>query len=284
MRHLLPLLGLSLFACASAPVQRPEFDPRKVLRVATWNVHLGRALGSAPGEPGVAELMNEHPGLGGVELLALQELCGNGGGWQLAYFENAMRQAHGTAHTAFVRVDPADPMMCERGQALVSAHPIVASGRVELPHVRQTRALLWADLLVPDADGESTPLRVYVPHFENRGSTGTGSRGRAAQAQAVLEHLDAWRKTHPTTPVLLMGDLNSIGHLFDPRTRELALELFASRFEPSLPDYQPTMPTWPWQVDWIFADGLDLVFSEVARIDGSDHWPVCADYVRPTAP
>lgn len=284
MRRLLPFLSLSFVACAATHAQRPTFDPSAVLRVATWNVHLGRALGVAPGAPEVARLLNDHPGLGGLELLALQELCGNGNGWQLAYFENAMREAHGDAHTAFVRVDPTDAMMCERGQALVSAYPIVASGRVELPRVRQTRAFLWADLLVPDANGRPAPLRVYVPHFENRSSTGTGTGGRAAQANAVLEHLDAWRVTHPTTPVIVMGDLNSIGQILNPGTRELAIRLLASRLEPSLPYYEPTMPTWPWQVDWIFADGLELVFSEVARIDGSDHWPVCADYVRPTAP
>lgn len=276
------VLALTVAGCVSPEFgPRPVFDPQTTLRVVTWNVHLGRPLGAAPGEPRIAEILSSDPALGGVELLALQELCGNEGRWQLEYFAEAMRQRHGAAYTAFVRVDPDDPMMCERGQALISAHPIVDFGRVELPRVRQTRAFLWADVLMPNANGDPSPLRVYVPHFENRSTLGTGVMGRLEQARAVVEHLEAWRAQHPGTPVLLLGDLNSVGQLINPSSREPAINLLSRHLEPSLQAHHATMTSWPWQVDWIFSGGLELVFSEVARVEGSDHWPVCADYLRP---
>lgn len=252
------------------------FDAATTLRVATWNLGLGDPLDEWSGAS-----LADHPVFEGTELLALQELCSDHDGRQLEAFAAALRQHQGDVYTAFVRVDPADPMMCARGQALVSAHPIVASGRVELPRVRQVRSFLWADVLLPDGRDGHVLLRVYVPHFENRTSGSTAVEGREHQARALLDHLEAWRAQHPGLPVLVMGDLNTVGNLIDPGTREPALELLSRHLEPSLAAHQATMPRWPWQVDWIFAGGLELLSSDVLRVEGSDHWPVVADYRRP---
>lgn len=267
------LLALSALACTATtfPPSR-ALDAGSGLRVATWNVGLGQPLETWPGET-----LADHPVFEGTELLALQEICSDDGGRSLQTFAAAMRQHQGDARVAFVRTDPADPMMCARGQALVSAYPIIAYGRVELPRARQVRSFLWADVRLP----EGQVLRVYVPHFENRTSVSTGVEGRAEQALVLLDHLEGWRARHPGRPVLVMGDLNTVGNVIDPGTRELAIELLSRHLEPSLPRPTPTMPTWPWQVDWIFAGGLELQGSDVLRVEGSDHWPVVADYRRP---
>lgn len=266
------LLASCALACTTTFQSARPFDVNTMLRVATWNVGLGEALHTWP-----AEALADHPVFEGTELLALQEICSDDEGRQLETFAAALRQHQGDAHVAFVRTDPADPMMCARGQALVSAHPIVAYGRVELPRVRQVRSFLWADVLIDD----SVVLRVYVPHFENRTSIGTGVEGREEQARALLDHLESWRRQHPDQPVLVMGDLNTVGNLLDPGSREPAIRLLSRHLQPSLPEHQPTMPKWPWQVDWIFAGGLELLSSNVLQVEGSDHWPVVADYRRP---
>lgn len=266
------MLASSALACSGALLSSPPFDAGTTLRVATWNVGLGDPMDAWAGESLAA-----HPVLEGTGLLALQELCGDDGGRQLEAFASAMREHRGEAQAVFVRTDPADPMMCARGQALVSAHPVLAYGRVELPRVRQVRAFLWADVLLPSG----VVVRVYVAHFENRSTTGTGVSGRERQARALLSHLEDWRAQHPQAPVLVMGDLNTVGNLLGPGTREPAVALLASHLEPSLPEHEPTMPRWPWQVDWIFAGGLELLDSYVLRVRGSDHWPVVAVYRRP---
>jgi hypothetical protein len=53
-----------------------------------------------------------------------------------------------------------------------------------------------------------------------------------------LEHLKAWRAAHPDTPVLLLGDLNSLGRYWDFWRREDSVtEIERQGLECSLKEY-----------------------------------------------
>jgi endonuclease/exonuclease/phosphatase family metal-dependent hydrolase len=193
-----------------------------------------------------------------------------------------MRSFGGPSYSAVALSDPVGKMMCARVEAIFSRHPIVDSGAIDLPNVRQPRSAVWADIDVPSWDGAGTErIRVYNAHLENRAAKMSGEKGRLRQTRAILEHLEAWRATHPGTPVILLGDLNSLSRYWDFWHREASItELERHGLKPSLKRHHRTLTLTPHQLDWVFAQGLELQRSQVVHLWLSDHFPVVADFTR----
>lgn len=258
------------------------------LRVVTYNVHLGESLiGERKGGGGsIREKFRDEKYLWAVDILGLQELCSDEDGWQLDYFDELMRSWGGQSYRAFALSDPVGKMMCGRVEAIFSRHPIVDSGAIELPNVRQPRSAVWADIDVPSADGKGTVrIRVYNAHLENRPSGMSWEEGRLRQIRVVLEHMEAWRETHPDAPVILLGDLNSLSQYWNFWDREASIDEIQSHgLAPTLQKYSRTLTLTPHQVDWIFFKGLKQRRAQVQHIWLSDHFPVATDFALPSAP
>ncbi|XXF76216.1 endonuclease/exonuclease/phosphatase family protein [Myxococcaceae bacterium GXIMD 01537] len=276
--------------CTLAPEPEPDeaVDAIGRLRVITYNVHLGEALIDERdgGSDSMAQKFQQYGLLRNADILGLQELCSDEDGWQVDYFNEYMRSLGGPSFSAVALADPVEKTMCARVEAIFSRHPIVDAGAIELPNVRQPRSAVWADIDVPSMNGTGTVrIRVYNAHLENRPENMSWEKGRLLQTQVILEHLEAWRATHPDSPVILLGDLNSLSRYWDFWRKEDSVnEIKRHGLEPSLKKYNRTLTLTPHQVDWIFFDQLKMRRSRVVHIYLSDHFPVVADFDLPTAP
>lgn len=251
-------------------------DTGDTLRVVSYNVKLDWALRHGH-TAGISKL------LAGAQVVGLQETCSDRQGSNIKEYTEAIAAGLQTAaavDSRFERSDPNNPMMCGRGVAIYSSLPIVDSGRIELPKFRQRRSAIWADLRLPATlVHPERILRVYNVHLENRASNPLRSvDARLLQARRVLDHYNEWRRDHPDSPVIVLGDFNSLGNLWDFARPERAIEEMSRELEPSLREYRATLVGWPYQVDWIFSNGLKLASSKVLGTALSDHHPVVADY------
>lgn len=285
--QLVPVLGLLAGTSVTPSAHWREGPRARRLRVVTYNVHLGEALIGERngGSRSIERAFATEAALRGVDVLGVQELCSNEGGWQLAYFDRLMRESGGASWRAIALSDPVGRMMCGRVEAIYSRFPIVASGAITLPQVNEPRSAVWADLEVPEPDGHVRLVRVYNAHLENRALHMPSAEGRLEQVRVILRHLDAWRRTHPDAPVLLLGDLNTLGRLWDFWRPEATLfDIASHHLAPSLRTHAHTLTLLPHQIDWIFSDGLRLEDSKVVHVWLSDHFPVVADYAWPKPP
>lgn len=283
----MPLLLWTGCAIAPEPLVAPLPGSAGRLRVVSYNVHLGEALiDERKGDSrSMSRTFREHESLRDVDILGLQELCSDEGGWQLDYFDALMHSSGGPSYSAVALSDPVGKMMCGRVEAIFSRHPIVDSGAIDLPNVRQPRSAVWADIDVPSADGTGTVrIRVYNAHLENRPKNMSWEKGRLKQTRAILAHLAEWRATHPDAPVILLGDLNSLSRYWDFWRREASIsEIQRQGLQPTLKKHHRTVTLSPHQIDWIFFQGLKQSRSQVLHVWLSDHFPVVADFALPTA-
>jgi endonuclease/exonuclease/phosphatase family metal-dependent hydrolase len=95
------------------------------------------------------------------------------------------------------------------GSAILSTHPITASGAVPLPRngVPLRRNYLWADVDL----GGGQRLRVISTHLHQV----EGDAGASVRLSQILKPLDGWERTPAT---VIIGDFNSA-----PDAREVAL-------------------------------------------------------------
>jgi endonuclease/exonuclease/phosphatase family metal-dependent hydrolase len=242
------------------------------LRVVTFNAGMGKVL-SLRSSGTVRDTFVEDARLGGAHVLALQELCLNQR-FSLREFLSVMRKGHGVQYHF---ADYAGrPDACGKGQAIVSAYPILDAGTLELPRVGARRVAIWVDLGVEGPNYER--LRVYNVHFSNReGWDFAPLQGRLRQAREVIRHAVAFREKFETASVIVAGDFNSLGSLYDPAREEPAIKEFLERFRSATHEFAPTMLL-PYKVDWIFYSGLRYRRSKVAHVFFSDHFPVVADF------
>lgn len=263
---------IALPAFFAGAVARAEAQVQANLRVVSFNVKLDWAIRHGRAE-GISKL------LAGAQVVGLQETCSDQKGRSFGEYSRLIEASGGATgggavHWHFGRSDPGNPMMCARGVAIFSRFPIRAAGRLELPNLRQRRSAIWADLELPEGT-----LRVYNLHLENRASNPLHSvDARLVQARVVLDHYNDWRRSHPDSPVIILGDFNSLGNLWDFTRRERAIQEMSGELEPSLPSYSPTLVGWPYQVDWIFSRGLEQISSRVIHSALSDHYPILAEY------
>jgi endonuclease/exonuclease/phosphatase family metal-dependent hydrolase len=172
----------------------------------------------------------------------------------------------------------------DRGNAILSTLPLAHAHAWELPFSYQRRVAIAAT--VPLGDGRA--LRVCSAHLDPRGGSARdllGVIGRGAQAQAVLDHLDA-----DSLPVVLGADLN-----LARGRRERAYRVFADAgYRHGVPERAPVwghtyhrMPR--LLLDWMLVrdPGGTIAGLDIERMDeepndrgpyvfGSDHHPLLA--------
>jgi endonuclease/exonuclease/phosphatase (EEP) superfamily protein YafD len=121
-------------------------------------------------------------------------------------------------------------------------------------------------------------LRVYNLHLINRvGSSVHVPEARWQQAEAVWAHHLAFRRVDPQTPVLWLGDFNTLDHWAQPWRRERLWQELDARMLPALRGFQPTHVL-VQQLDGIYADRMQAQRAQVVVLPLSDHFPVVADY------
>lgn len=256
-------------------------------RVVTYNVMLGVAyklhmrLDTTKG-PGVAWSLKHHKQLQAPDVLGLQEVCLTDGP-QLAYLQRAMREAHGgaTIHAASATDGGQLDADCSNAQVTLSPHPILASGRFEFPLLSWRNAALWTDHDVRGVRAywnRTGQLRVYNLHLINRvGRSVQVAEARWTQVQALLGHCQAFQRAHPETPVIWLGDFNTLGDVLRPWRHERAIVELSKLFHPSLQGFHPTHALLQ-QVDWIFSTPMAALRSQVVLLPYADHFPVVAEY------
>src|SRR5688500_15038865 len=148
-----------VLAWGTAVVSAAENGERgpDTLRVVTYNIKLGGALKlerkfpeSLKPQISIARMFRLGKRLKAPDILALQEVCSDEGGWQLEYFREMQEQQSGESHMVFAPAHPDGAnFMCDRGQAIYSRYPIVDSGMIQLPNTRQDRSVTWAEIDLP---------------------------------------------------------------------------------------------------------------------------------------
>ncbi len=172
----------------------------------------------------------------------------------------------------------------DRGNTILSTVPLEDTHAWELPFSYQRRVALAATVRV----GDGPAIRMCSAHLDPRGGSARdllGVLGRGAQAEAVLEQLDAAR-----LPVVLGADLN-----LARGRRERAYRVFIeSGFRHGVPE---RAPAWPHTyhrmprllLDWVLVrdPGGAIAELNIERLDeekhdrgpyvfGSDHHPLLA--------
>lgn len=284
----LALLALALPVNAHAPpghaqapsvrVQAPRAHghaPRvSRLRVVSFNIGMGVVV-RLRSEQGLRELFQDEPALTGAHLVSLQEVCLNDRR-QLALYLGVMQAMHRVQYHFADYASQKLGEKCDKGQAIVSAYPIVSAGTLRLTTVGAARAALWVDVALSGPGYER--IRVYNLHLSNREKSNyVPLLRRAQQADKVLEHALAFMRQHPRAPVIVTGDFNTLGTLSEPAAREIVVQRFQQYFQSSQPSFSSTFLV-PYQLDWIFYAGVTLAWSGSVSMVYSDHLPVVADF------
>jgi endonuclease/exonuclease/phosphatase family metal-dependent hydrolase len=232
------------------------------VRVVSWNIAL--ALGWKL--RGVDALLQGSSNLRLADVLALQEISRT----------RRINQARTLASRLGMNYVYAGAHLCnfgrERGQAILTPHPVLRSWRVALPQVRHPRIALAADLLI----GEEV-VRVVNVHLENRTRINPFIIRRRAEQ---LTHLLEWLESAGHARTLLVGDLNTLGFVIDRgRSEVLAAMLEAAGFtDAHRGGRNVTHRPLRTRLDWIFtrhATPVRGAVEDTGRV--SDHFAVWAD-------
>ncbi len=283
------LLSVITIALIWIMASAPAWAKPTPIRVVSYNIYLGasvqkeREARDAGDERkrlkySIAHAFMKEGRLRFPDIMGTQELCAYQGGWQLQYFEELLGgDLHEPVYSVHGFEDPTGGGYgnCQRSSAIFSRFPIMDSGVIQLQNLSEARSAVWADL---DIDGRL--VRVYNAHLESS-PKGDGVKGRLIQTKQIIEHLLQWRAHYPDAPVILLGDLNTLGHIIDPFIRESSIKLVEKYLKPSLPHWTITHRYLIHQIDWIFADRIELLSSNVVHIKLSDHYPIVADYLLP---
>lgn len=264
-------------ACAALALTQPaaaKTSTSKRLRLVSFNTAMGVVV-KLRSEQGLRALFESEPALRHAQILSLQEVCLNDRR-QLALYLSVIERMHGVQYHYADYASDKLGQACDKGQAIVSAYPIVGAGTLKLVTVGAARSALWADLAIAGPGYDR--IRVYDVHLSNRDKSNyVPVRRRAEQAEKLLEHALAFMRQYPRVPVIVSGDFNTMGTLSEPAAHEPVVERFQEYFQASRPGYTSTFLV-PYQLDWIFYAGLTLAWSGTAPVRYSDHVPVVADF------
>ena len=214
-------------------------------------------------------------GLREAHVLALQEVCLNQPA-QLALYLEVVQAAHGVQYHYSDYASSNLGQRCDKGQAIVSAYPVVGAGTLQLPSVGAHRVAIWVDLGVEGPGYDR--LRIYNLHLSNREKGNyVPVTQRLHQATPVLDHALEFMRAEPAGPIVVAGDFNALGTLTEPWQREPVLDRFTQYFNASEVSFSSTFLIL-YQLDWIFYTNLKLVGNRVVVAAFSDHFPVVADF------
>jgi endonuclease/exonuclease/phosphatase family metal-dependent hydrolase len=266
---------------------RPMDVKATPFRVVSYNVMLGLSyrlqmkLKTTRG-PGIPRSLKLNRYLKQPDILGLQEVCITAGP-QIDFLKRSMSEAHSgkKIYAAYATDSGATDKKCSNAQATFSPYPIIDSGRFEFPLVGWRNAALWTDHDITGVTAEfnkNDKLRVYNLHLINRiGKNFKPIKERWIQASALLDHYQSFKQENPDTPVIWLGDFNTLGDLIHPWIKELTVINLMKFFTPSITQYKPTHIL-SHQLDWIFSDDFAPRDSRVVHLPFSDHFPVVADY------
>ena len=210
--------------------------------VAAWNINKG-------GNIAVIERELTRPPLSEAVLIALQEALTEPKQLQ----EKRLARAIGAQDHAAGR------------DAILSKWPLINRGEV-LVNPETGRRAAWADARSP----EGRVIRFYSLHLSYKiGRNPFVPHVRAAELRALLDHAEAFEG-----PVVVAGDLNTVGWLFccgrdEPSLRLLKIRGYTDVLETAKVgcNTQHVVGT----VDWIFVRGLTPISAVCGRYAGSDH-------------
>jgi endonuclease/exonuclease/phosphatase family metal-dependent hydrolase len=164
----------------------------------------------------------------------------------------------------------------DRGSAILSTIPLSSFTVVELPHVRQRRLAIGANLSGEKTAGSSWTIRVVSVHLENRAKWSqvlhSFGRARLRQVKALVD-------TYSTAiPTIVGGDFNTWSDEWDePAIRYM--EQFFDRPAASS-DFGTVRRTFLFperMVDYLFfrtPEGWTGTYQRVDDSYGSDHYPL----------
>jgi endonuclease/exonuclease/phosphatase family metal-dependent hydrolase len=163
----------------------------------------------------------------------------------------------------------------DRGRAIFSTIPLASFTIVELPHIRQRRLAIGANLSGETTAGSSWTLRVVSVHLENRAKWSevfhSFGRARLRQVKALVEAYSTG------TPTIVGGDFNTWSDEWD----EPAIRYMERYFDrPASSDFGTVNRTFLFperMVDYLFfrtARGWACSYRRVGDLYGSDHYPL----------
>ncbi|HVR71509.1 MAG TPA: endonuclease/exonuclease/phosphatase family protein [Vicinamibacteria bacterium] len=221
----------------------PDADP--AVRVVTFNVKFAREIDRA------ARLLREHEELRGADIVALQEMDGEGTeriaralAMDYVYYPAVRHPAHDR----------------DFGNALLSRWPLSDDRKLVLPHRNRFRDMQRIAVSATAATPLG-PVRVYSVHLETLG--GIAAVNRQRQAAAVIRDARAYAR------VIVAGDFNSraVGEVF---------EWYGFRWVTR--DLGSTVSVFAW--DHVFVRGLEVARGSAGIVrdnqGASDHLPVWA--------
>lgn len=235
-------------------------DGVRHLRVATWNLHLGRDRDGRPFDQ-VAAIDQLA-----AEVVLVQER------WRPDHGDDPLQTLGSTMHELTVaRATPTETDVCiaRRDDAgtgswsigVITPYPVTARRAIDLGRIPTDPAARRALHLVLDLGDRS--LDVVVTHLSHRVPMGAWQLARLG------------RRIDTTRPTLLGGDLNQWGVLVG-----LALPRWdRTAAGPTYPAYRPRHG-----IDHLaVTGGVRVVDAAVATLPGSDHLPVVATVAVPPA-
>jgi endonuclease/exonuclease/phosphatase family metal-dependent hydrolase len=160
----------------------------------------------------------------------------------------------------------------DEGLAILSKHPIVASGHRELPHAteKERRICLYAR-----CDTPSGPLDAYTVHLNYRSSHGQIREDQIVAAQAFMREVPDVR-----IPKVLMGDFNAVPDSDEIRWLKGLRSIDGQRvyFQDAWAHLHSRDPGWTWaksnpytaKMAWLERDRrIDYIFVGHTNLDGT---------------
>ena len=251
------------------PLSAPKAAPDRRLRVLTYNVRRCLGVDGRYSPERIADVLAECE----ADVIGLQELdvgrLRSGGIDQAEVIARQLGFDHVHFHPALQRGEEL------YGDAILTRAPskLMRAGALPTPtgwRPVETRGAVWVSL-------DGALLQILNTHF------GLGRRERRLQAAALMGS-DWLGRSPQTTPLVLLGDLNSVpGGRVYRALRSRLLDANA-RGKPTFPTFRPLL-----RIDHIFVSasiaitGSRVHRSALARI-ASDHFPLHADLVLPGEP
>jgi len=256
-------------AAELGPVPSTIALPRRVLRVATWNVHFG-----ADPEDLATQILGSAE-LASAEVVMIQEIEAYPGE------PTRTRRLAEALGMTWVYAPARSEGGGTHGIAMLSRFPLEAAAVRRLPHVDQPIRARDRNALAAEVVLGTTRLRLVNLHLDVR-----------------IGPVDRIRQLHPAVvdpgdPVVIGGDFNTNPWAWVEATVPLTgteaivgMEqaaviddyMFERDFDGAIPVDTATLRVpLDVRIDNLYSRGLPIIASGVEHVDGSDHWPVWFD-------